>query len=90
MDKDIDKLDKRIDKVFEQGIILALLLIGIAFAIELAKTLLAYFLPKDNMIFSTIDITFLLLVLIGVIISITVLIKFMIYLIKRDKLDEEK
>ena len=90
MDKDIDKLDKRINKVFERGIILALLLIGIAFAIELAKTLLKYFLPKDNMIFSTIDITFLLLVLIGVIISITVLIKFMIYLIKRDKLEEEK
>lgn len=90
MDNDIDKLDKCMDKLFERGVILALLLIGIAFAIELANTLLTYFLPKDNMIFSAIDITFLILVLIGVIISITVLIKFMIYLIKRDKLEEEK
>lgn len=90
MDNDIDKLDKCIEKVFERGSILALLLIGIAFAIELANALLTYFLPKDNMLFSTIDITFLVLVLIDVIISITVLIKFMIYLIKRDKLEEEK
>lgn len=90
MDKDIDKLDKCIDKVFERGGILVFLLISIAFAIELVKTLLTYFIPKDNMIFSAIDITFLVLMLIYVIILITVLIKFMIYLIKRDKLEEEK
>ena len=90
MDKDIDKLDKCIDKLFERCSILALILIGIAFAIELVKTLLTYFLPKDNMIFSAIDITFLVLVLIGVIILIAALIKFMIYLIKRGKFEEEK
>ena len=90
MNKDIDELDKYIDKLFDRGYVSAMILMCIAFAIELVKTLLTSFLPKDNMIFSAIDITFLVLVLIGVIILITVLIKFMIYLIKRDKLEEEK
>lgn len=90
MNKDIDRLDKYIDKLFERGSVSVFILICIAGVIELVKTLLTYFLPKDYMIFSAIDITFLVLMLVAVIILITILIKFMIYLIKRDKLEEEK
>lgn len=90
MDNDIDRLDKCMDKLFERGSVLVFLLICIAGAIELVKTLLTPFLPKGNMIFFTIDITFLVLMLVDVIILISILIKFMLYLIKRDKLEEEE
>lgn len=87
---DIDRLGKCMDKLFERGSVLVFLLICIAGAIELVKTLLTPFLSKGNMIFFTIDITFLVLMLVDVIILISILIKFMLYLIKRDKLEEEE
>ena len=79
-------MNKDIDKLFERGSVSALLLMGIAVIIEIVKSLLKCFLLKCYIIFFTIDIIFLVLMLVAITVLTTVLIKFMFYLIKHDKL----
>lgn len=82
-------MDKDIDKLFERGAASALLLMCIAVIIEIIKSLLKCFLPKCYIIFFTIDIMFLVLMLVAISVLTIVLIKFMFYLIKHDKLEEK-
>ena len=79
-------MNKDIDKLFERGSVSAFLLMCIAVIIEIVKSLLKCFLLKCDIIFFTIDIMFLVLMLVAISVLTIVLIKFMFYLIKHDKL----
>lgn len=70
-------MDNDIDRIFTKTLILSVTLISVGFAAELVKTLLKYFIPKNSVIFPTIDIIFLVCVLIAIFITIMFLIKFM-------------
>ena len=82
-------MNKDVDKLFERGSVSALLLMCIAVIIEIVKSLLKCFLLKCDIIFFTIDIMFLVLMLVAISVLTIVLIKFMFYLIKHDKLEEK-
>ena len=82
-------MNKDIDKLFERGSVSALLLMCIAVIIEIVKSLLKCFLLKCDIIFFTIDIMFLVLMLVAISVLTIVLINFMFYLMKHDKLEEK-
>jgi hypothetical protein len=82
-------MNKDIDKLFERGSVSALLLMCIAVIIEIVKSLLKCFLLKCDIIFFTIDIMFLVFMLVAISVLTIVLIKFMFYLIKHDKLEKK-
>lgn len=70
-------MDNDIDRLFVKTLTLAVTLASVGFVVELVKTLLKYFIPKNSVIFPTIDIIFLVCMIIAIFITIMFLIEFM-------------
>ena len=70
-------MDNDIDRLFVKTLTLAVTLVSVGFVAELVKTLLKYFIPKNSVIFPTIDIIFLVCMIIAIFITIMFLIEFM-------------
>ena len=70
-------MDNDVDRLFVKTLTLAVTLASVGFVVELVKTLLKYFIPKNSVIFPTIDIIFLVCMIIAIFITIMFLIEFM-------------